>query len=495
MKSLQKLFVITAILFFATICHAADALDLPMYNSMQPVKDSSGYLYEAYYPANKIEGYVAANKMIKEFFSVPEISCSTVRKGNLYGRNFDFVYNQTPDTVIHTPAGNGNYATICMEGGVFETALGLKNLEMTKARLDKILAGAKPNEIETYLLQLLPYIAVDGINEKGVVCCINIAQKGSGIGKTTGTNPGATFELHAVLCPSYILNCCATAKEAIETLKGINIWAYDESQIEKIYSEYHFMIADPNETYVVEFRNNKMLVREVSDKPYMTNFNLLLSDNTTVSFDDKGHVKPETIINYAGDEVTKDWGNGCGIHRYNLIADSYAKLSGHEDMRSLLDSIAYGQFYKQPKPFFDEFVGVTELYIPYIKQVCKTDIDDDFKNLTIKTATNTEAVDALYSKYNIGEAMQLILDTLTRDNNKAMLFQATHSCIYDISAKKLWVKEQELGKETGAWSKEHCFALNKENSSSGGCNSGFGALILLFVIALPAVKKYGKKAA
>lgn len=32
-------------------------------------------------------------------------------------------------------------------------------------------------------------------------------------------------------------------------------------------------------------------------------------------------------------------------------------------------------------------------------------------------------------------------------------------------------------------------------SSSGGCNSGFGAIMLLFVIALPAVKKCGKKAA
>lgn len=39
-------------------------------------------------------------------------------------------------------------------------------------------------------------------------------------------------------------------------------------------------------------------------------------------------------------------------------------------------------------------------------------------------------------------------------------------------------------------------ALNATSeSSSSGCNTGFGALALLFVIALPAAKKYGKKAA
>lgn len=172
MKKLKKYFIITAILLCATVCRAADALDLPMYESMQVVKDSSGYLYEAYYPANRMEGYVAANVIVRKLFTAPQASCSSVRKGNLYGRNFDYVYNQTPDTVIHTPAGNGSYATMLMDGGVFET-----HTKMTKARLDEILAGAKPNEIETYLLQLLPYIVVDGINEKGVICNINVAQK------------------------------------------------------------------------------------------------------------------------------------------------------------------------------------------------------------------------------------------------------------------------------------------------------------------------------
>lgn len=455
----------------------AFAADLP-FDSMKMVKGSSGYLYEAYYQTTTDEGFALVNALCKSLFTPAASACTSVRKGNFYGRNFDYDLDEFADFVIHSAAGNGHYASIALDGGMLGREFWLiKQSGYTKQRLDEILAGAKPSPMEEIWLKFLPYVVMDGINEHGLVCNINMAQKGVGIEPTTGTNPKADVELYIALCPRYILDKCSSAKEAVETMRNINIWASGSAS--SVQTEYHIMLADAKNTYVVEFKNNKMLVKEISDKPYITNFNLLLSDSETVQFDDKGHVVRESIVNYTGgyDASGKfDQGRANGIERYNIIVDSYAGLKDRAGMRELLDTTGYSHLYKNPKSRFTEFVRDNTKFEPYIPNM-----QDDFRYLSLKSATND--MDALCVKYDIENAMQNLLDELDRRESLENYSHTVHSCIYDIASKKVWVKEQELGREPEAWTVEHCFSLN-DDSSSGGCNTGFGLLTLLFAVPL-----------
>ena len=482
-----------AMLLSVVLACSAFAAELP-FSSMKMVEGMGDYLYEAKYQPTTDEGYEAANEICKLLFGnggeqqLPA-SCSSVRKGNLYGRNFDLICDQYANIIVRTPAENGRYASVSLDGGMLGRVLGIitGNTLCTKSRLDDILAGkVTPEEIEEKWLMLLPYVTMDGINEKGVVCNINVAQTGPGIEATTGTNPTAGKDMYVALCPRYILDFCSSAKEAVEKLKEFNIWS--SGSAENPQAEYHLMIADAKNTYIVEFRKSKMLVREVSDKPYMTNFNLLLDDNNTVGFDMKGHVVRSTIINYDG-SIGNYHGDGHGARRYDIIADGYASVNSRESMRALLDEASYGHLYSTPKTNFDELAASKsemdnlETSIQALPGYSDFKFEDDIRGLTLKAAT--EKADELCDKYDLETIFPKLAAATDEDGFRTLItpIHTVHSCIYDISAGKVWIKSQELGKEEGSWSNEYSLSV-KEDSSSGGCNAGFGVLALLSVLGL-----------
>ncbi|MDO4952428.1 MAG: carcinine hydrolase/isopenicillin-N N-acyltransferase family protein [Synergistaceae bacterium] len=479
--------LLAAFLTLALAC-AAFAAELP-FKSMKMVDGMGSYLYEAEYEPTTEESYAMLNMICKSLFGGEPLSapgCTSVRKDNLYGRNFDYFCDKYADIIVRTKAGNGHYASIMLDGGMLGRVLGntTGNLLCTKDRLDAILAGeTTPEEqVEAMWLTYLPYVAMDGFNEKGVVCNINVAQSGKGVGLTTGTNPEAEKEMYVALLPRYILDHCASAKEAVEEIQKFNVWASVTE--ESPQTEYHIMIADAKNTYIVEFRDNKMLVREISDKPYMTNFNLLLGEDKMVDFDEKGCVVRSTISNYTGSEG--DRGNGHGVERYDIIAKGYASVNSKDSLRVLLDKASYGKLYYDPEARFDELVaGNTEMFV--LQSAIKA-IKPEFEfglvvwGLTLKAATENAA--ELCDEYDLCTLLPLVAEAADADRTNIMPIHTIHSCIYDISAGKLWIKSQELGdKEKGAWSKEYCLSP-KGSSSSSGCNAGFGALALFGVLGL-----------
>ena len=494
MRKHVMLVSVFAILLSVVLACSAFAAEMP-YDSMKMIKGMGDYLYEAKYQPTTDEGYVMVNEICKQLFGgsgqpLPA-SCSSVRKGNLYGRNFDLIFDQYANIIVRTPAGNGRYASVSLDGGMLGRVLGMASLNTlcTKSRLDDILAGkVMPEEIEEKWLMLLPYVTMDGINEKGVVCNINVAQTGPGIEATTGTNPAAEKDMYVALCPRYILDFCSSAEEAVKKLKEFNIWS--SGSAENPQAEYHLMIADAKNTYVVEFRKSKMLVREISDKPYMTNFNLLLDDENTVSFDMNGHVVRSTIINYDGSNGGYH-GDGHGARRYDIIADGYASVNDKNSMRALLDEASYGHLYSTPKTNFDELAASDSEMLNLQKSVwalpgySEFTFGDDMWGLTLKAAA--ENADYLCDKYELETLFPKLAEAADRVNITPI--HTVHSCVYDISAGKVWIKSQELGKEEGSWSNEYSLSLKEDSDSSSGCNAGFGALALLGVLGLFYRKK------
>ncbi len=498
-KSVRCISLAVMLLTVALVC-TAFAAELP-FKSMKEVKGMGGYLYEAEYQPTTDENYAMLNNICKLLFMPTQGGCTSLRRGNLYGRNFDFFCDRYADIVVWTPAGNGRYASVALDGGMLGRTLGnavaLLNPDFcTKARLDKIIAGDDLQTVsvpglgevsEGLWLTLLPYVSMDGINEKGVVCNINVAQSGKGMGQlTTGTNPEAEKEIYVALLPRYILDNCASAKEAVDKLREFNIWA--SVSPENPQTEYHIMIADKENTYVVEFRDNKMLVKEISDRPYMTNFNVLLDEDKMIDVDEKGCVVRSAISNYAGSEG--DRGNGHGVDRYDTVAKGYASVNSRESMRELLDKASYGKLYYYPEKRFDELVaGNTEMFV--LENAIKAVIpgfafDTDVWGLTLQSATENAA--ALCEKYQLGTVLPKIAEATDENGFRTLIMpiHTIHSCVYDIAARKLWVKSQELGKDEGAWEKEYCFSLSEDSSS--GCNAGFGVLALLALAGL-AYKK------
>lgn len=99
-------------------------------------------------------------------------------------------------------------------------------------------------------------MTLDGINDAGVVCNINVVPTDD-IGRTTGT--GGKDDLCGLCLVRFILDNADNAKDAINKLKTKNIWMPNSGGYDL---EVHLMVSDGTDTFVVEFIKNKMVVIE-----------------------------------------------------------------------------------------------------------------------------------------------------------------------------------------------------------------------------------------
>lgn len=81
------------------------------YGEKHKVKD---YLYEIYY--NNLDYDYASDYFDKIKVEVPMGACSAVRKGNLYGRNFDWIYDECASFIVRVPRTGNRYASMGISG-------------------------------------------------------------------------------------------------------------------------------------------------------------------------------------------------------------------------------------------------------------------------------------------------------------------------------------------------------------------------------------------
>ena len=402
-------------------------------NAYARKKKHREYLYELWY--DKLD-YEYAEKYL-ENAQGGGFSCTSVRKGNFYGRNFDWTYNRQAEFVIHTQANYGLHATI----GVADSITGLSEEYTSKSLFSN-------------MFRIVPFYIVDGINDAGVVMNSNVVPVVQKINEWDETyfpnkvitpNGEVTETLCTMMLIRFVLDNFSSAQEAVEHLKE-HTKIYQFEKLFQMGYELHYMIADAEKTYILEFVDGKLVAKE-GDKDAgmcMTNFHLhvnTLKDDRTpqeIIFNEDGTVCTPYTAHSEGKRPTEVNGienHGSGLERYNIFAKNISGVSDEASMQELMKSLFYTKSYTigreneeddeyDSERWFTEFVGdysksqVVE--IPH-----KDIIVDDFDDLK------------LVSDW----AYQHLFLPRTRDDGAT--WHTTHSVVYDIENRSIKMMFQE----------------------------------------------------
>ena len=169
-------------------------------------------------------------------------ACSTFNartpEGNyLLGRNFD--YKKAPCTVCWTAPEKGYKSVSIIDTTFF--IHGTEHFSLKSAKKHHRVMGA-------------PYMAMDGINEKGLSIAV-LEIKSKATKQDTGKKPIIT-----TVAIRAALDKCATVDEAIELFAG-----YDMH--DSLFINYHYQLADAEgNSAIIEYVNNKMHVIRQQNK-------------------------------------------------------------------------------------------------------------------------------------------------------------------------------------------------------------------------------------
>ena len=297
-----------------------------------------------------------------------DFNCSAVRNGNYYGRNLDFFINETAEAVVHVPAKEGRHASV----GVGSIS------QCTDSDYAK---GLSPD-----LLNLLPWMMLDGINDAGLFCNVNVAPYADG-GDQPGTNPGKP-DLYSVFMVRALLDNCANVDEAVEFINNHNVIGKEMGGF-----NLHFMVGDPEKNVVVEFINNQAVVQE---QYIMTNFYVNLPELTPLA---------------------------CGVERYSILKENYAEGGeSMEGMRNLLKRVRYSQSYDpETAPFWNSEYVVNDrsaYFLPLDSVMADPGVQWQIANFKHFKETG---------EYKLEDH----------------LWYTTHNSTYDIKERKLWLTIHE----------------------------------------------------
>lgn len=321
--------------------------------------------------------------------------CSAIKEGNYLGRNFDFIAGDASEIVVKTPSNKNHYASIGMVGGL---------LWLTEEFMK--------NGLDEDSKNLIPLMLLDGINEKGLCVetnCVNAIDIG---GITMHTNLGKP-QLPQLCVVRYLLDKAASADEAVEMMKNIDIVnTRDVMGLVSNGFEVHFLIADKDKSYVVEFDNTKpngekLIVME--NESIMTNFYLHLAN-----------VDKEEYADYS-----------IGVERYRKLKDNRNAVSSLADMKLLMQSVKFSNSNK-----LDGEYAPGELYDnPY---TCFSD-HPELGEITINYANYKEHLETVLQGMARDE---LAVKNLLKDptlNNPNGLWVTSHNSVYDLKNKTMSV--------------------------------------------------------
>lgn len=216
----------------------------------------------------------------------------------------------------------------------------------------------------------------------------------------------------------YVLDNFKTADEAIDYIQkyvAINV----DSKLHEMHYQCHFLLGDENKTYVVEFINNRLVAIEHN---ISTNFYI-----SGVTFNEDGRVYTPANVefgHYASENGITP--HGSGLERYNLIVDNYEGIETKGDMASLMDDLTYTNAYKVETfpQWYTEFVGERGLTV-----------DSSALDYETPDASGLSVMDVARKQYQ------------ERTRTQGSTWQSTHSSIYDLEKKKLYLTVQEDGEE------------------------------------------------
>lgn len=352
------------------------------------IKKITDYAYEASYVTLN---YRYAVERLQESAPVNYGACSSVRNGNMYGRNFDWKYDESATFVVRTPHIGGRYASTSI------------------ARLDSLTNSFVQSGLYSDDYVLLPFLAVDGINEKGVVANVNVVPLDRGDNEWVTPSGSVEETLSANMLVRYILDNFDSATTAVNYIAQ-HCKIYTSTKLIELGFNLHFMVADSEKTYCIEFINNDIVVKDISNKAFITNFHL-----DQVTFNEDGTVyTPETQTSgFDAIRTNNVEQHGQGLERYNLINNYDGDTSTLDGMGGLMYALMYTNTYMTAtNPYWHtEFTG-----------------GDLFVNSPVGDFASVEAT---------------AQDEFSRRTRNGATWQTVHSAIYDIDEKTLNVVFQE----------------------------------------------------
>ncbi len=223
--------------------------------------------------------------------------CSTVRNGNYFGRNLDMNYCNHPEFIVRMNPSENRFASIGLSANPY---IGTNCSEMTD----------------------------DGINENGVLASVHVLIA-DGIDDMSQTNEGGEV-IDGRYVVRYVLDHAASAKHAVSLLERANIAGG--------FGTYglHWMIADKNDTYVVEVIGGQLAVSK-NKFSFMTNFYL-----------NYGPVqKMQTVAGIDFENVPLLNECAIGVERWNYIRSHYDEGASFEGMARLMENVKATTVYSQ----------------------------------------------------------------------------------------------------------------------------------------------------
>lgn len=374
------------------------------------VKKVARYFYEASYPDIDEElGYA----YMKERFPPKMGACSSLRAGSFYGRNYDFTYDNTATFLVRIPASVNRNASISV-----------CTSEIDESEIDN-------KQVSRRRWELVPFHALDGINDHGVICSNNVvhADDASDAG-WTGT------EIAAGAMVRYVLDHAKTAAEGAQMIA-------DKVFMPANFHGYsiHYMVADRDKTFIVEsipantstgaaayVNVQDVSTSTVSKYAAMTNFRCQQKKTFMSNFYKTVNVSQLNDFDpYA-----------AGVERYNKIVAALedidtSKVDTAAGMRAFLDSIWYTNAYKDAEggavdtpQWPSEFTGMEASALP-----------DEWKSYAMLTVSQATAstIKPLYRDF-------IKPNFATRTRN-GLFWQTVHSSVYDMGKMALAIKVQE----------------------------------------------------
>ena len=290
--------------------HEAEWLTAEMSASLDTIKriDGPGYLYEMdcdydYYNNPTI------NALLEEM-GVYDAGCSAFvtfdenGEGILTARNYDYRHT--------TPSGDYtglNVAIHCAPEGKYRS-IGVADAYWLDSEKGTFCTGVLDDgKTDISPLVLLPYVCMDGLNEKGLTVSILKLDIKEGEDFVNQTEDGKITIGHSVLM-RYILDNCATVEEAVTMTEEYNIKG-------TFGMNFHIFVTDATGASVVlEWRYDQLYVTEVN-----------AVSNFYSGFDDaedyyKDGVLVENVVRLENSVKEYKYGYGHGYHRLTGIVSA-----------------------------------------------------------------------------------------------------------------------------------------------------------------------------
>ena len=329
--------------------------------------------------------------------------CTSCRNGNFVGRNFDWGYDDVDECVLHIPAAEGRLASIGVASWFFPQWM------------------QDAFDVDAFL----PELTMDGVNERGVAINVNVVPGGDN-GWTTGTNSNATKRLCAGFAVRTVLDNATNAAHAVEILQARDIYSLNPL-------EFHWMISDETESYVVECVSNALVVLKAKEaQPKMSNY--YVSHSPSVG---------EYEVVSANAELTADvhTPRAMGIERYANVSNGLDEVDSVEAMFTQMTNVWYKPKYLpgNEKKYWSDLNGAP---IPGKSDECFTAFDGPELNEARNKAFRQ--IQANYEEVMDYEAVYGIRDTSAHDPTLTNgVVHTVHTSVYDIKKRMLRVVVQE----------------------------------------------------